>query len=86
MVKKMKMDLINSCMRILIILAIILTIMLSSIKITINTKKHQRTITFNGLLWVALDYYTIIKYNSKDIPMKIISIKKNDDTPMENNN
>lgn len=48
----------------------ILFLLTGSLKITINS----RSVKFNGLVWVALDRYTIYKYDSKDTPMNIIEL------------
>lgn len=41
---------------------------------TKNDIKHE--VKYQGLIWVALDYYTIIKYRSSDEPKKWISYKR----------
>jgi len=60
-------------------LTIIITaylILLWDCKITHTNKNWVYKIKYNGLLWVALDYYTIIKYNSDDKPMKWIDCSR----------
>lgn len=41
-------------------------VILSDLTISIRYKKIKHTIVWNGLLWVALDNYLIIKYKSKE--------------------
>ena len=43
-------------------------------KITYTDVDKVIKIEYNGLVWVALDYYSIIKYKSSDIPKKWISL------------
>lgn len=43
---------------------------IQSFDLTYERKNIFHKIEYNGLLWVALDYYTIVKYNSSDKPMK----------------
>lgn len=37
-------------------------------KFTSNKTNKVTEIEYNGIVWVLLDYYTIIKYESKDKP------------------
>ena len=45
-------------------------------KIVITGSKFVHKIEYNGLLWVSLDYWTILKYNSSDTPMKWMDSQK----------
>ena len=45
-------------------------------KTTLTTRTATYTVTYNGLLWVALDYYSIVKYNSSDKVICWINISK----------
>lgn len=45
-------------------------------KITYSNKKYVWKIEYKGLLWVGLDYWSIWKYDSNDIPMKWLDWKR----------
>lgn len=47
-------------------------VFLQSFDLTYSYKNVSHKIEYNGLIWVGLDYYTIIKYNSSDKPRKWI--------------
>ncbi len=49
-------------MKILLIIILIYIVLLADFTITVNKLK----IEYNGLLWVILDYYSILRYNSGD--------------------
>ena len=51
-------------------------VFLSDITITVTNNKIKRTIKYNGIVWVALDYLTRSIWFSVDEPIKILSIKK----------
>ena len=51
-------------------------ILLGDFTVSYNYNKLKRTIKFNGVLWVVLDYYSIKNTKSKDIPKKIFDYKK----------
>lgn len=56
---------------ILIIIAIYIIFFASGqVKYTLDNDQYK--IKYHGLLWVGLDYYTINKYHSTDMPMKWI--------------
>jgi hypothetical protein len=61
---------------ILLLLLSIYIILLFSFKLTYSNDKLTYIINYNGLLWVALDNYTINKYHSNDIPMKWFNFTK----------
>ncbi len=60
---------------ILIVIAVFLILILNG-KVTFENKSKAYEIEYNGLLWVGLDYYSIYKYNSTDMPIKWLSFKK----------
>ena len=60
------------------ILIVSILIFLSTFNSTYTNDKSSYLIEYNGLLWVGLDYYTIWKYNSNDVPMKWVNFKKMD--------
>jgi len=43
---------------------------------TIERNKRVVKIEYHGLMWVALDLYTIWKYDSSDKPIKWLSINE----------
>lgn len=51
-------------------------IFLFDVEITYSKKQTTHKFEYNGLLWVGLDYYTIIKYHSNDKPMKWFNYTK----------
>jgi hypothetical protein len=61
------------------ILTIILAylILLWDCEITITNTDYITEIEYNGLFWVALDYWSIYKYHSDDEPMKWLDWKRN---------
>ena len=63
-------------MKIFIIIWCIFYLCLSTSTLNYTYNNIKRTIKINGLLWVVLDYYSIKKYHSKDIPMKFFTYKK----------
>ena len=40
-----------------------------------ETKTHKYVIEYNGLVWVALDCWSIAKYKSPDKPIRMIFYK-----------
>ena len=61
---------INKYMILLLVLTYL--VLLFDFKIKYENNNTRYTIKYIGLLWVALDLYTINKYNSNDIPKKWI--------------
>ena len=61
---------------ILPIICLIWLVFLQNWNMTIRNKTYSYKVSYNGLLWVGLDYYTIIKYQSNDEPMKWIKYKR----------
>lgn len=59
-----------------IITVLVYTLLLASFTSTFTTKKYEYKVEYNGLLWVILDRWTIIKYKSSDKPMKIFNLWK----------
>ena len=55
---------------------IIYFVFLFDFKITYSKKNQVYEIEYSGLLWVALDYYMIPKYNSNDKPMSWLKWNK----------
>ena len=58
---------------ILIVIAAYL-LLLWDFSATITTTKKVVKIEYNGLLWVGLDYWSIWKYKSDDVPMKWLNV------------
>lgn len=58
-----------------IVIVVFLTFILNG-KVTFANKSKAYEIQYNGLLWVGLDYYSIRKYKSTDLPIKWLSFKK----------
>ncbi|MDA3856289.1 MAG: hypothetical protein PF569_08580 [Candidatus Woesearchaeota archaeon] len=58
----------------IILVLISLILILSDYTITYSNKKKETTLTYHGLLWVSLDYWSIWRYESNDKPMKILEI------------
>lgn len=65
-------------MKIVALVIIIWFIFLSSLTVTISNKKAGIKYTFqwNGVVWVFLDYYSILMYESTDTPMELFTYKK----------
>lgn len=42
---------------------------------SIETRRHLYKLEYNGILWIALDCWSIVKYKSPDKPMKMISFQ-----------
>jgi len=42
---------------------------------TYTNGKHKYQFDYNGILWVALDCWSIVKYKSTDKPIKMISFQ-----------
>jgi len=61
---------------ILLIAALAYFILLFDFYLTWEYKNTSYKIEYSGLVWVGLDYYTIIKYHSEDQPMKWIKFSK----------
>ena len=51
-------------------------LLIFNFKITYSNTDNRTTIIYTGLLWVALDYYTIWKYDSDDEPMVWFGINR----------
>jgi len=60
--------------RYIAILCIIYLLFLLDFKFKYSNDNFTYKVEYTGLLWVALDHYTIDKYNSTDIPIKWIKI------------
>ncbi len=65
-------------MKAIALIIILYFIFISRPEVTIEIKKTGTKYIYqwNGLLWVLLDYYTIIRYHSSDKPMQILICKK----------
>lgn len=59
-------------MKEVVLALMILAILIGNLKIKVTTKEKKYKVKLNGIVWVALDYYSIIKHKSKDEPMKPI--------------
>lgn len=55
---------------ILLIAVLAYLMLLFDFNLEYQYKSVAHKIEYNGLIWVGLDYYTIIKYHSPDKPMK----------------
>lgn len=66
----------NNFNKTLIIILISYLVLISNWTFQYKNKEYDRTLKYKGLLWVGLDYYSIIKYNSKDKPMKVFNYQK----------
>lgn len=62
--------------KMLLILVITYLVFIFNCTITVKYRTTEYTLKYNGLLWVGLDYYTILKYHSSDAPMRYISLSK----------
>ncbi len=67
---------VNKNLNIMLIGLFICYILVSKFELTLTTKQSSTTLKFTGIVWVALDYYLIVKYHSNDIPMQVLSITK----------
>ena len=45
---------------------------------SLTTKKHKYILDYHGILWVALDCWSIVKYRSADKPIKMIYFQVQD--------
>lgn len=63
-------------MKILFLILLVWFIFIYDFKCELSNNKWKVNIEYHGLLWVFLDYYTIIKYHSNDNPMKWIKYVK----------
>lgn len=61
-------------MEIISFLILIWLIFIFDFKLELENK-WKIILEYHGLLWVFLDYFTIIRYHSNDIPMKWILLK-----------
>jgi hypothetical protein len=61
-------------MEIISFLILIWLIFIFNFKLELENK-WKIILEYHGLLWVFLDYFTIIRYHSNDIPMKWILLK-----------
>lgn len=61
---------------ILLVILLIWLVFLQKWKLTITNKNYSYKVSYNGLLWVGLDYCAIIKYKSDDRLMKWIKYKR----------
>lgn len=62
----------------MIMLVVIITayiLLLWDFKASYLNAKTEYKIEYHGLLWVGLDYCTILVYKSEDKPMKWINVK-----------
>ena len=63
-------------MKIVLILIAAYLLTLFDLKAKYTSKKHEYKLQYYGLLWVALDNWSIKKYKSKDVPKKWITISR----------
>jgi hypothetical protein len=59
---------------ILFVLFVAYLILLFDFKASCSTETHEYHIEYHGLIWVALDNWTIYKYKSTDQPQHWITI------------
>jgi hypothetical protein len=55
-------------------------LLLFDLSATYTTKNYQYKLQYYGLLWVTLDYWSIKKYESKDVPKKWLTISSSKTT------
>lgn len=60
--------------KILSIVLIAYFVFLQTCNVSYSNQDNITTIKYNGVVWVALDYYSIIRYKSYDEPMKLIEV------------
>jgi len=60
----------------LIVIAYIILLFNFTASYTPRDSNVKYTLTYNGLVWISLDHYTIWKYNSDDIGMTWINYGK----------
>lgn len=58
-----------------LIILLLYVLFIADFHASLETKKHLYKFEYNGLLWVSLDYWSIVKYKSTDVPMKFISFQ-----------
>ena len=63
-------------LKLLLIGILIYVTVIWSFEAEISGKKHGYKITYNGLLWLLLDFYSIWKYKSKDKVINWLKIEK----------
>lgn len=61
--------------KVLSIVLIFWFLIFSSITARFYYKNTEYKFLWNGVIWVILDYYTIIKYDSNDVCMKVFEFK-----------
>jgi len=59
-----------------VVTLILIFALFSDFELTITKNETTDKYEYNGIVWVLLDRYTINKYHSKDIPMKIFNHTK----------
>lgn len=59
-------------MKTILVIMILWVILLSDFNISLQLGNKKYELKYNGLVWVGLDYFTIMKYNSQDKPMKFL--------------
>jgi len=67
------MELIGTILTVIIILYLVILFDLTA---TVETEHSIYEFEYNGLLWVILDLWTIVKYKSNDKVMKWFGYKK----------
>jgi hypothetical protein len=67
---------IDKTLKVFVIIILIWWIFFTGITYTYTSKTYTYCWKWNGLVWVALDYYLIVKYRSLDKPMRVIEYSK----------
>jgi len=63
-------------MKTLSIVIIVYLLLLWDHTVTYSGKRYEYKLQYYGLVWVALDYWSIKKYRSNDKPMRWISFTR----------
>jgi len=61
---------------ILTIIFLVWLVFLMDWNFTYTNAKYSYSFEYTGLLWVGLDYYTIIRYKSNDKPKQWVEYKR----------
>lgn len=62
--------------KMILFVIIIYLILFFDFEATYQCGKITHKIEYNGIVWIALDYCTIVKYHSDDKPMSFVKYSK----------